>query len=71
MGRIEHYLMGNQSGADPDRVHLAKQNYQHLYVEMDPGLTLQYNTSRLASQKINFKILYFLNKFWFLTFVKC
>ena len=25
MGRIEHYLMGDQSGADPDRVQLAKQ----------------------------------------------
>jgi hypothetical protein len=53
MGRIEHYLMGDQSGADPRRVHLAEQKYEHVYVEMEPGDALFFHSNLLHTSDQN------------------
>merc|ERR1712037_1066680 len=38
LGRVDHFLMGDQSGADPDKVEMAKKfGCEHLHVEIQPG----------------------------------
>jgi len=37
MGRVNHQLTGDQSGADPERVEQALKRLELVYVEMEPG----------------------------------
>ncbi len=37
LGRVEHRLTGDQTGADYDRVAWAKEHFELVYCEMDPG----------------------------------
>lgn len=37
MGRIEHGKTGDQTGADLERVEVARQRFELVYVELDPG----------------------------------
>ena len=37
MGRIEHGKTGDQTGADLERVDVARQRFELVYVELDPG----------------------------------
>jgi hypothetical protein len=37
LGRVEHRLTGDQTGADYERVEWAKQHFDLVYCEMDPG----------------------------------
>jgi len=53
MGRIDHYLMGDQSGADPQRVQIAKTLYAHVYVEMEPGDALFFHSNLLHTSDQN------------------
>jgi len=53
LGRVDHYLMGDQSGADPTRVELARQMFEHVYVEMDPGDALFFHSNLLHTSDQN------------------
>lgn len=37
MGRVDHALTGDQAGADMERVNVAKEEFELVYCEMDPG----------------------------------
>ena len=51
MGRVDHFLMGGQSGADPGRVEMAKKfGCQHLHVEMEPGDALFFHSNLLHTR---------------------
>lgn len=54
MGRVDHFLMGGQSGADPGRVEMAKKfGCQHLHVEMEPGDALFFHSNLLHTSDQN------------------
>jgi len=53
LGRVDHYLMGDQSGADPTRVQLAKKMCEHVYVEMEPGDALFFHSNLLHTSDQN------------------
>lgn len=37
MGRVDHSLTGDQAGANMERVNIAKQKFELIYCEMEPG----------------------------------
>jgi ectoine hydroxylase-related dioxygenase (phytanoyl-CoA dioxygenase family) len=47
MGRINHGPIGDQTGADPERVQVALQRLERVYVEMDPGDALFFHCNTL------------------------
>jgi ectoine hydroxylase-related dioxygenase (phytanoyl-CoA dioxygenase family) len=47
MGRIEHGVFGDQTGADPARVELALQHLELVYCEMEPGTALFFHANLL------------------------
>jgi ectoine hydroxylase len=47
MGRINHVKIGDQTGADPERVGAASQHMELVYVEMNPGDTLFFHPNLL------------------------
>jgi len=53
MGRIEHHLIGQQSGADLQRVDMAKNMCEHVYVEMEPGDGLFFHCNLLHTSDQN------------------
>ena len=50
MGRINHNLSGEQAGADLERLKLAKEKFQLVYVEMEPGDALFFHCNLLHSR---------------------
>ena len=51
LGRVDHFLMGAQSGADPDKVEMAKKlGCKHLHVEMQPGDALFFHANLLHTR---------------------
>ena len=51
LGRVDHFLMGDQSGADPDKVEMAKKfGCKHLHVEMQPGDALFFHANLLHTR---------------------
>ena len=50
MGRINHNLSGEQAGADLERLELAKEKFQLVYVEMEPGDALFFHCNLLHSR---------------------
>jgi ectoine hydroxylase-related dioxygenase (phytanoyl-CoA dioxygenase family) len=47
IGRIEHMKVGEQTGADPERVAAALELMEHVYVEMKPGMALFFHGNLL------------------------
>jgi hypothetical protein len=47
MGRINHVKIGDQTGADPERVAAAASRYELVYVEMQPGDALFFHSNLL------------------------
>ena len=47
MGRVEHKLVGDQAGADLERVEQAKKFCRLLHVEVDPGDCLFFHSNIL------------------------
>lgn len=53
LGRIEHGKTGTQTGADAERVELAKQHLDHVYCEMKPGSALFFHANLLHASAPN------------------
>ena len=53
LGRVNHYNIAGQSGADLDRVALAKTMCEHVYVEMEPGDALFFHCNVLHTSEQN------------------
>jgi hypothetical protein len=47
LGRLDHSLAGEQSGADPERVNVATTHYEKISVELEPGDTLFFHCNLL------------------------
>jgi ectoine hydroxylase-related dioxygenase (phytanoyl-CoA dioxygenase family) len=47
MGRVNHVKIGDQTGADPERIAAATQEMELVYVTMDPGDTLLFHPNLL------------------------
>ena len=47
LGRINHGLRGDQTGADPERVDLIQQQLETVYCEMEPGTALFFHCNLL------------------------
>ena len=47
LGRLDHSLAGEQSGADPERVQIAMENFERFAVELEPGDTLFFHCNLL------------------------
>ena len=47
LGRLDHSLAGDQSGADPERVKVALEQYEKVAVELEPGDTLFFHCNLL------------------------
>ncbi|MFH1568213.1 MAG: phytanoyl-CoA dioxygenase family protein, partial [Gemmatimonadota bacterium] len=53
LGRVEHGRYGDQTGADPARVDLARQHLDHVYCEMAPGTALFFHANLLHASDPN------------------
>jgi ectoine hydroxylase-related dioxygenase (phytanoyl-CoA dioxygenase family) len=53
LGRIEHGLFGEQTGADPERVEAALKRLDHVYCEMNPGDGLYFHSNLLHASDPN------------------
>jgi len=53
MGRINHDFTGEQTGADPQRVELARQRFELEYCEMSPGTGLFFHSNLLHRSDAN------------------
>jgi len=53
MGRLDHFLIGDQSGADLERVEAAKERCEHIHVEMKPGDVLFFHSNLLHTSDQN------------------
>jgi len=53
MGRVEHGRFGEQTGADPERVEAAKQRYEMVYFEAEPGDVLFFHANVLHASAAN------------------
>ena len=47
LGRLDHSLAGDQSGADPERVQIAMEYFERVKVELEPGDTLFFHCNLL------------------------
>ena len=47
LGRLDHSLAGDQSGADPERVKVALEQFERVAVELEPGDTLFFHCNLL------------------------
>ena len=47
MGRLNHGPVGDQTGADPERVRVALERLERVWVEMDPGDALFFHCNTL------------------------
>jgi ectoine hydroxylase-related dioxygenase (phytanoyl-CoA dioxygenase family) len=47
MGRVEHVPVGDQTGADPERVAVALERLEHVYVELQPGAAVLFHCNLL------------------------
>ncbi len=47
LGRLDHSLAGDQSGADPERVEIALEQFERVAVELEPGDTLFFHCNLL------------------------
>ncbi len=47
MGRVNHLTVGDQTGADPERVAVALERLELVYVELDPGSAVFFHSNLL------------------------
>ncbi|MDX2226991.1 MAG: phytanoyl-CoA dioxygenase family protein, partial [Verrucomicrobiae bacterium] len=52
-GRVEHGTVGNQAGANPDRVEAIKKRCELVYVELEPGDTCFFHCNTLHASAAN------------------
>ena len=45
LGRVDHIVTGDQAGADPERVAIARERLEHVYCEMAPGDALFFHAN--------------------------
>ncbi|NQT39242.1 MAG: phytanoyl-CoA dioxygenase family protein [Planctomycetes bacterium] len=53
MGRVEHGRFGEQTGADPERVEAARERFEHVYCQLDPGAGLFFHGNLLHASDAN------------------
>ena len=53
MGRVDHILSGDQAGADPERVEMAKQRFELVHCVMNPGDALFFHPNLLHASARN------------------
>src|SRR5262245_1660241 len=53
LGRIEHGKVGDQTGADPERVHAALDRLELVYCEMEPGSAVLFHGNTLHRSDAN------------------
>jgi ectoine hydroxylase len=53
MGRIEHGLFGEQTGADPERVEAAKKRMELVYCELGAGSGVYFHSNTLHTSEAN------------------
>lgn len=53
LGRIDHVRIGNQTGADPERVKLALTRMERVYCEMEPGDAIFFHGNTLHASDQN------------------
>ena len=53
MGRIDHGKVGQQTGANPERVHAALERMERVYVELDPGAAVFFHSNLLHRSDAN------------------
>jgi ectoine hydroxylase-related dioxygenase (phytanoyl-CoA dioxygenase family) len=53
MGRIEHGLFGEQTGADPERVAVATERMELVYCELDAGSGVYFHCNALHTSEAN------------------
>jgi hypothetical protein len=53
MGRVEHGRFGGQTGADPERVEVARQRLELVHCEMEPGTGLFFHANLLHASAQN------------------
>ncbi|MFL2869108.1 MAG: phytanoyl-CoA dioxygenase family protein [Pirellulaceae bacterium] len=53
IGRVEHVTIGDQTGADPERVEAAIRRHELVYCEMDPGDALFFHANLLHRSDAN------------------
>jgi hypothetical protein len=53
MGRVDHNFVGEQTGADLERVEEAKKRMELVYCEMDPGTALFFHSNLLHTSEPN------------------
>ncbi len=53
MGRVEHGRFGEQTGADPEHVEAARQRFEHVYCQLDPGAGLFFHGNLLHASDAN------------------
>lgn len=53
LGRLEHQMVGEQVGADPERVRLAERSLETVYCEMSPGSVLFFHCNTLHTSAPN------------------
>jgi len=53
MGRIEHGLFGEQTGADPERVEVAKKRMELVYCELGAGSAVYFHSNTLHKSEAN------------------
>ena len=53
LGRIDHGRFGEQTGADPERVKIALQRFEHIHCEMAPGTGLYFHGNLLHTSDPN------------------
>jgi hypothetical protein len=53
IGRIDHIRIGDQWGADPERVEVAKQRHELVYCELEPGSAIFFHCNLLHCSEPN------------------
>ena len=53
LGRIDHGVVGGQTGADMERVEQAKAHHEHVFVELEPGYAVIFHCNLLHSSAAN------------------
>jgi ectoine hydroxylase-related dioxygenase (phytanoyl-CoA dioxygenase family) len=57
LGRIDHVAIGDQTGADPERVAVALERLERVYCELDPGSAIFFHCNLLHRSDQNASLL--------------
>ncbi|MES2462728.1 MAG: phytanoyl-CoA dioxygenase family protein [Armatimonadota bacterium] len=53
LGRLEHVIVGSQTGADPSKIDELTGLFEKVYVEMEPGTALFFHSNLLHASDLN------------------